>query len=48
MRILVEFFALTEPHSRRANPAYMKKIIAVDTRTQTALIASRSLYTTFE
>jgi hypothetical protein len=48
MRILVEFFALTEPHSRRANPAYMKKIIAVDTRTQTALIASRSVYTTFE
>lgn len=42
MRILVEFFCLTEPHSSNANPHYMKNIIAVDTRTQTAFIASRS------
>lgn len=43
MRILVEFFALTDPHSRSANPAYMKNIMAVETRVHTALMASRSL-----
>ena len=42
IRILVAFFYLTDPHSRRAKPHYMKKIIAVDTNTHTALIASLS------
>jgi len=42
MRILVEFFYLTEPLSRRAKPHCMKKIIAVETSTHTAFIASLS------
>ena len=45
IRILVAFFYLTEPHSSKAKPHCIKKIIAVDTRTQTALIASLSEYT---
>lgn len=48
MRILVEFLALTDPHSSSANPAYIKNIMAVETRVQTALMASRSLYTALE
>jgi hypothetical protein len=48
IRILVEFFYRTDPHSSSANPHYMKKIIAVETRTQTAFMAYLSEYTTFE
>jgi len=40
IKILLEFFARTLPFSTSANPACMRKIIAIETVTQTAFVAS--------
>ena len=42
IRILVEFFCLTDPLSKRAKPHYMKKTIAAQVSFQTASVASVS------
>jgi hypothetical protein len=45
MRILLAFLNLIDPHSTSANPNYIKKIIAAEVMTQTALIASSGVKT---
>jgi hypothetical protein len=39
IKMLLAFFCLIEPHSTKAKPSYMKKIMAAEVKTQTALIA---------
>jgi hypothetical protein len=41
--MVVEFFYRTEPHSSKAKPHCMKKIIEAETKIHTALIASLSV-----